>query len=251
MDPSVQAKLLGDPQVQEAMKNAGNEALQSKQVQDAIMKAAKDTLTAENAQKVADKVKDWASDPELQAKARHYSGMAMDKMGQAGQMFVGCIEQGPAGLRFLAFATGVASCGYACLNAWTHTVGFNFLWVGISAFQVFFALTTMLFEASPEMIAKAAAFSKYQDILMEYAKFLSIARGRGAFYIFQGLMWLMQYRLNLVNLWEYVTLGIGGAYILMGILHIAMHYGILPQTIAAKAKEYANSYRQVPAASSA
>jgi len=246
MDPSIQAKLLDNPQVKEAMKSAGADALKDPGVQDAVIKAAKETLTAENAKLVADKAREWANDPEVQAKARHYSGMAMEKMGQAGQMFVGCIEQGPGGVRVLAFLTSVASGANSVLSILARGKDLNFLWVGIAVFQLFFAVTTMLFEASPEQIAKAAVFSEYQNYLMEYAKFLTMTRGRGAFYVFQGLMWLMQYPLSL-NPFDLITLGIGLMQLLMGGLHIAMHYGIMPQTIAAKAKEVANkAYSQVP-----
>lgn len=247
LDPSIQAKLLDNPQVKEAMKNAGTEALQNSAVQDAIMKAAKENLTAENAKIVADRVKDWAKDPEVQAKARHYAGMAMERMGQAGQKFVGCIEQGPSGVRFLAFLTSIASCAYAVLSVLAHGKGFNLVWAGIAGFQIIFAMTTILFEATPEHIARAPALSKYQDMLMEYAKFLSIVGGRGIFYIFQGLMWLIQFHFDPLDPYQYVTLGIGGMLVLMGGLHVGMQYGILPQTVVAKVKDYAGTYTQLPA----
>eukprot|EP00413_Alexandrium_margalefii_P036371 CAMPEP_0204592928 /NCGR_PEP_ID=MMETSP0661-20131031/51217_1 /ASSEMBLY_ACC=CAM_ASM_000606 /TAXON_ID=109239 /ORGANISM="Alexandrium margalefi, Strain AMGDE01CS-322" /LENGTH=260 /DNA_ID=CAMNT_0051603185 /DNA_START=60 /DNA_END=842 /DNA_ORIENTATION=- len=251
LDASIQAKLLDNPQVKEAMKNAGSEALQSKEVQDAVIKAAKETLTAENAKLVADKAREWANDPEVQAKARHYSGMAMEKMGQAGQLFIGCIEQGPAGVRVLAFLTGVASCIYACVWVLHNLKNIKLVMVGITLFQIFFAVTTMLFEASPEQIAKAAVFSEYQNYLMEYAKFLTVCRGRGFFYIFQALMWLTLFDIKsvLTDPWQLVTLGIGGVELLMGVLHVLMHYGIMPQTVAAKAKEVAgNAYHRVSGA---
>jgi len=236
-------QLLKDPTVQAAMKNAGESALNSPDVQKAIIDAAKNTFTAENANIVKDKVKDWAQDPEVQAKARHYAGMAMVMAGTAGAAFVGVIEQGPAGIRVLAFLGSLASVVlsiFTLINPLTVFVAP--VTYAISAYQALFALTTMLFEAKPEWIQKAPGLDKYQNLLIDYCKALTVSLGRGLFYIFQGSMWLFQ--AEFTEIFMIVT---GAFLVLIGIFNILMHFGILPQHLAAKAKEAAASAGYAPA----
>jgi len=239
IDPKVQDALLSDPKVQEAMKKSGEQALNNPAVQDAIFKAAKDNLTAENAQKVANAAKEWAQDPEVQAKARHYAGMAMAYAGQAGQNIIGCIEQGPDGLRWLCFLLAVLTVGWAGYDVFTKVLSFQWLFIPMSLFQMFFAFTSALFEAKPEHVVKFG-MTKYQDMLLEYAKFISTTLGRGVFYIYQGMLWFIVVGAHDIakwfNLFNLVSLALGASFLVMGGLHIAMHYGIMPQEVVVKAK---------------
>lgn len=241
VDKATQELLLSNPAVQNAMKQAGQEAIHDPAVQEAIIKVAKENLTAENAAKVADMAKTWVQDPEVQAKARHYAGMAMAYSGQAGQMVVGCIEQGPTGLRFLAFLTGCASCVNAGLTVANVANVLGLVSYAIAIYQVIFALTTMLFEASPDHIAKIPGLNGYQDMLIEYAKFLSSVLGRGLFYIFQGVLWLF----TVSSITHIVTLAIGASQCLIGVFHMLMYWGIMPQHVAAKAREAGQSYQDL------
>lgn len=240
IDPKVQEALLSDPRVQEAMKKSGEQALNNPQVQDAIFKVAKEKLTAENAAKVANAAKDWAQDPEVQAKARHYAGMAMAYAGQAGQNIVGCIEQGPDGVRYLCFLGSLVSIGLAGYDVFLKLMGLNLLFVFNGLFQMLFAFTSALFEAKPETVQKFG-MTKYQDMLLEYAKFISTAGGRGIFYIYQGLLWLVTVGAtnfaNWFDILNLVSIILGAFFLVMGGLHIAMHYDIMPQEVVVKAKE--------------
>ncbi|CAK0832289.1 unnamed protein product, partial [Prorocentrum cordatum] len=133
-------------------------------------------------------VKEWAGDPEVQAKARHFAGMAMEGAGQVGQKFVGCIEQGPAGVQLLAFVAGASSCTLAVLNLINIANLQNPVAYLVSVYLFAFALSTMLFEAKPEWIEKLGGpLNGYQDLLLEYCKFFAFSGGRGMFYIFQGV----------------------------------------------------------------
>jgi len=246
IDPKVQEALLSDPRVQEAMRKSGEQALNNPQVQDAIFKVAKDKLTAENAAKVANAAKDWAQDPEVQAKARHYAGMAMAYAGQAGQRIVGCIEQGPDGVRYLCFMGSLFSIGLAGYDSFLNLMGLNLLFVFNGLFQMLFAFTSALFEAKPENVQKFG-MTKYQDLLLEYAKFISTCAGRGIFYIYQGLLWLVTVGAtdfaNWFDIMNLVSIFLGAFFLAMGGLHIAMHYDIMPQEVVVKAKEHLEKAR--------
>merc|ERR1719181_1058780 len=102
-------------------------------------------------------------------------------------------------------------------------------------FQFIFAFTTAMFEIPPEYVTKIQTtvsfipIDKYQTMLIEYCKFFTLVAGRGLFYIFQGNLWFVF--ANLSALLEYVI----GAYLcFIGLLHVLMHFGVLPQTVAAK-----------------
>merc|ERR1740138_1477026 len=113
----------------------------------------------------------------------------------------------------------------------------------LSAFQFVFALSTMLFEAKPEWIEKlGSGVNKYQEMLIEYCNFLTTCWGRGAFYIFQGTLWLVN-----AGLGNLIDLGVGTFVFFIGALTVAMHFGIMPQTVAAKSKSF---YGQIAGATS-
>jgi hypothetical protein len=226
------AKLMHNPEVQNAMQSAGEEALKDPKVQQMLIEQAKKTMTPENAALVASKAKDWANDPAVQAKARYAAGMAMEGAGALGQKVIGCIEQGPAGLRFLAFLGGVYSCVLCVMYmiAFTHLFTQTVFYVQ-TIFKIIFALSTMLFEADPAWIDKIPGLSGYQNLLIKWFAFMTTALGRGSFYVFQGINWLVLFELH------DILDGLCGVYLcLIGLMHILMHFGIMPQNVAAKMK---------------
>merc|ERR1712039_14933 len=92
-----------------------------------------------------------------------------------------------------------------------------------------FALTTLLFEAQPHHIEVFPPASGYQDMLIQYCPFLTLALGRGLFYMFQGSLWLSL--TDLGNFEEICAVAIS----LVGFLHILLHYGILSEYVVEKA----------------
>jgi hypothetical protein len=244
------AKLFKNPAVQDAMKAAGEDALKSPEVQDMLIKKAKETMTPENAAIVANKAKEWAQDPEVQAKARYAAGMAMEAAGALGQKVMGCIEQGPAGVRFLSFLGGVASAVAAIiyLIAFHHFFQHPIEYMQC-VFKVGFGLSTSLFELPPEYMQKVPFLNKYQDMLMKWCAFLTLNMGRGLFYFYQGISWLILFEFG-----DIIDGMVGVYMMIIGILHILMHFGIMPSDIAAKMKTASakakGAYQQVNASSS-
>ena len=151
----------------------------------------KGPFTAETAAKVKDKVKEWANDPEVQAKARHYAGMAMAYAGRAGALVAGVIEQGPAGIRIIAFCTSLASVALFIFFFIDIKNALGCIKYAVAVHQAVLALTTMLFEAKPEWIAKVLGLDGSQNKLIEYWRVIAIIGGRGLFYLFQGCKSLM------------------------------------------------------------
>lgn len=239
-DAEMQKKLLSDPAVQAAMKKAGADALNNKDVQNQILKTAQEKFP-EYAGQAQAKAKEWANDPAVQAKAKEYAGMVGAYLGQAGEMGIGLVEQGPTGIRVLAFGAGVLSCVNAvmyCLDV-GHLLNFV-VWI-VSGYQIVFSLTTMIFEAPPSIIEKIPMITGYQDMLMDKAKFLSEVLGRGLFYIFLGSLWLAFASLS--KLLDLVT---GSVLVFVGVLHLLMHFGGLNQ-VAQKMRE---GYQKLGAATS-
>jgi len=242
IDPKVQEALLSNPRVQEAMKKSGEQALSNPAVQEEIAEVAKENLTAENAAKIANACKEWAQDPEVRAKARHYAGMAMECAGQAGQGIVGCIEQGPDGVRYLCSMASLFSIGFAVYATCLQVLRLNLLFAFMGGFQILFAFTTFVFEAKPEHIEKYS-LNKYQDMLMEYAKFISTVLGRGFFYIYQGMLWFITVGAHdfadWIDLFNLASIFLGVFLLVMGGLHVAMHHGVMPQEVVVKVREAA------------
>merc|ERR1712176_1221899 len=98
-----------------------------------------------------------------------------------------------------------------------------------SIFQLLFSLTSVIFEADPEWVAKVEENSggllpinKYHDKVIENAKFITYNGGRGLFYLFQGALWF-----DLASSFTDVLTILTGAFLLLvGVLHILMHYKI-------------------------
>lgn len=239
MDPSVQQALLQDPRVKAELQKAGENALNDPAVQNQILETCKEKFPQYAAQAQA-QVTAWANDPAVQAQAKEYANTAAAYVGaaagSAGSEFMNKIEQGPTGVRVLAFCGSAASmvmCVFSLINLLdvvTHPVTYLFC-----AYQFLFAFTTSLFEMPPEWVEKIQqkvsffAVEKYQTLLMENAKFLATSGGRGVFYIFQGTLWLA-----MAGLTDFLKYIIGAYLCFMGVLHVLMHVGVMPKTVAQK-----------------
>lgn len=178
------------------------------------------------------KAQEWAKDPEVQAKAYHYAGVAGQYLGSAGEVTVGLVEQGPTGVRLLAFAAGVLSCVNAfmfCTNV--GNLVFSLAVYIVSGYQVVFSVTTMIFEAPPNVIEKVPGITAYQDLLIDKAKFISEVLGRGLFYFFQGTLWLA-----FADVTKLLNMATGFVMAFVGVLHIAMHFGKLGE-VASKMRQ--------------
>jgi hypothetical protein len=227
-DEALQQKLLDDPRVKAAVVKAGENSLKDPAVQAKMIEVAQEK-GPEYAQMAQQKMSAWASDPEVQAKAYYCAGTAGKYLGNAGEGFIDLVEQGPVGVRLLAFASGSLSCTYAVmfsLNLGSFVSNMPGFIVAI--YQVIFALTTMLFEAPASLVAKIPAVTSYQDLLIAHCKFLSEVLGRGLFYIFQGSLWLA------FSTWKAPLCFVTGCVVtFVGILHVIMYYGKLG-TVATK-----------------
>lgn len=232
----LQEELLKHPKVQASLRVAGEKALNDPGVQSALLTAAKESGD-EVLAIVRNQVTSWAQDPQAQARAKEIARQAAagagQALGQAGQMLADQIAQGPAGLRFLAFAaagTSLAVCVLEFLSVESVFTG-PARWV-ISGFQGIFAVTTMLFEMPADWVAMVPGVTHYQDLIIDEAKFMTRAGGRGLFYIFQGAIWAC-----FASLVKLVHLVAAVAMLLVGTLHVLMQFGIMPQNIAEKIRE--------------
>jgi len=229
IDPETQKLVLQDPRVQEAIKNAakkaGNDAVDS--MKDPEVQAAIIATVKEKAPKYASMAKEevtkFVSDPRVQAQAYKAAGVVFGAAGQSLDRFIGVIEQGPAGVRLLAFAGGILSCVNAVMYCFQFTnIANHLVLYVISIYQIIFAITTMIFEAPSSVVEKIPGIITYRDVLMQKAEGLAEVAGRGLFYIFQGTLWL-----GLGTSFELLDV-ITGAYVsFIGILHIIMHFGKL------------------------
>ncbi|CAE7811721.1 mas [Symbiodinium sp. CCMP2592] len=161
-------ELLKHPKVQASLRVAGEKALNDPGVQSALLTAAKESGD-EVLAIVRNQVTSWAQDPQAQARAKEIARQAAvgagQALGQAGQMLADQIAQGPAGLRFLAFAaagTSLAVCVLEFLSVESVFTG-PARWV-ISGFQGIFAVTTMLFEMPADWVAMVPGVTHYQDV---------------------------------------------------------------------------------------
>eukprot|EP00747_Dinoflagellata_sp_TGD_P180470 gnl/TRDRNA2_/TRDRNA2_32985_c0_seq1.p1 gnl/TRDRNA2_/TRDRNA2_32985_c0~~gnl/TRDRNA2_/TRDRNA2_32985_c0_seq1.p1 ORF type:complete len:239 (+),score=30.05 gnl/TRDRNA2_/TRDRNA2_32985_c0_seq1:107-823(+) len=235
MDPSVRDALLQDPEVQQALQRVGGDVLGDPEVQQRILDTCKQKFP-QYAATARDEVAMWARDPEVQRRACEFANAALAYASQGGAKFVSLIEQGPTGVRLLAFIAGVASCANAGLTVANPLImatgAVTPVTYVISGYQVLFAGSAMLFEAQPEWFESASSLTAYQEMLIDNAKFLCKVGGRGLFYIFQGSLWLA-----FASLMRPVNLSCGLYLVFIGVLHVLMHYGVMPQTLVQKARE--------------
>lgn len=247
---SLRNELLKDPAVQDAIRKAGNEALADPAVQRQILDTCKEKFP-ELAASVRDQVTEWASDPEVQQQARNYAFAAADvaKQGleQSGDLVVGLLAQGPAGVRVLAFGAGLCSCVNSvflltgALNP-LSAISSLFFYV-LLVYEMMFSFTTMLFEAKPEWIARVPGLDGYQNMLIAKAEFLCEVLGRGLFYGFQGTLWL-----SFSSLQSLFNVILAVWFMALAFLHISMHWGVMPQHLAAKTRQGlgVSGYMKIP-----
>merc|ERR1719362_757845 len=161
----------------------------------------------------------------------------MEQAGTSLNQFVGVIEQGPAGIRLIAFFSSVGSVVLSVMAAIDIRNITQPVKYAISIYQVIFSLTSMLFEAKPEWIAKIPGLDGYQNMLIDYVKALTVVGGRGLFYGFQGLLWLSyvnphEFLAHLPFIIEVLLL------VLVGVFCGFMHFGIMPSQVTAKVRTY-------------
>jgi hypothetical protein len=246
-------KLLDDPQVQQAMAAAGENAMKDPKVQEAIKQAAMNSGSAlaqqiqdqgpEMLKKVQSQALTMANDPEVQAKAKEYAGKAGEMAKQYGamgaNMFMNQVEQGPTGVRFLACMISMLSMANSVMtviNPLSLTAPITYV---ISMYQLMFAASTALFELPPEHMEKVSFLKEYQDLLAKKCNFLTDVLGRGLFYIFQGSLWA-----GFASLADLLDLAVTVLMIFIGALHVGMHYGVGPSAVAAQMRGYTGLEQQ-------
>merc|ERR1712125_140982 len=137
------------------------------------------------------------------------------------------IEQGPEFLRMVSFLTAFGSLVCIVFVMVHPSELMHFSMYILKSDIAIFALTTMLFESRQEWIQSMGPVSAYQQWLMKHCEFLSLLAGRGAFYVFQGTLWLT----FADSLGEMLEITIALALIIVGTLHFAAHYGLMPHDI--------------------
>lgn len=219
-------QILADERVRAEVQKAGEAALRDPAVQQAIFDVAREKGPQYAASAKA-QVQAWAQDPDTQQRARNYAGVALAYAGNAVPGLINRLEQGPAGVRFLAFLGSCASIALAIfgvINAGELvTTPVHYL---ITFYQLAFALSTALFEADPEHIAKIDGLNTYQNMLIDKCAFMCTATGRGLFYIFQASLWLV-----FASLSNIFTLAVGLYLVFIGVLHLLMGVGIMPEHV--------------------
>lgn len=134
------------------------------------------------------------------------------------------VEQGPDGVRVLAFCGGALSfvlCVLTIINP-LQLVS-NPVFYVYSIYQAAFAATTMLLECDPEWLQKIPILQEYQTMLEDQARFTHRLYGRGLFFVFQGVLWLMT-----AGLFSFLALLAGLWQIAIGVMYVCMHYDVLP-----------------------
>jgi len=97
------------------------------------------------------------------------------------------IEKGNDGMAVLAFIGQlliVVAAVVGCLSV--GDLLFNPIHYCLTVYLLIFALTGMLLEGPQDKIEKVPQFLKAQELIFEYAKFLTELLGRGIFYVFEA-----------------------------------------------------------------
>lgn len=234
----MQDQLLSDPTVKALMQQAGDKGLSDPLVQKQLMAACKDKFP-EYATNAGSQVSAWASDPATQEKAKEVAGVAAAYAAAAGDVLMKQIEQGPAGVRVIAFFAGLASVVDSIWGLLTiiHPLSVNPVAYLVRCYTLVFSITCMLFEAKPEWLIAIQdktgfKISSYQDLLLDNAKFMALAGGRGLFYIFLGSLWLCA-----ASLEHLINFMVGMFLLLVGFIHLLMHCGVAPIDMAHKMRD--------------
>mmetsp|Transcript_65427 Transcript_65427/g.189574 ORF Transcript_65427/g.189574 Transcript_65427/m.189574 type:complete len:227 (-) Transcript_65427:252-932(-) len=135
------------------------------------------------------------------------------------------IEQGPAVLRFMSVFAALGSLACTVLemtnpvSALLHPIQYI-----LCLYLAVFALVTLLFEAQSAWIENVGCFTGCQNMLIRNCPFLTTMGGRGLFYIFEATLWLS----FADSLTELLEIAAAAGLALVGLLHVAGHFGIMP-----------------------
>lgn len=116
------------------------------------------------------------SDPKVQA-AQQFASEQLQKgrqaAGQAVEALHNYLEQGPNGLRVLAFVAGTCATilSLACIINPFDIIMMPTTYI-LSAFTCIFSLTAMMMECEPAWIEKAAFLKDYQDMYVSSFYFM-------------------------------------------------------------------------------
>lgn len=193
-------------------------------------KMKKDTnqATGTNAEPLLASAINVASDPVMQQAAlntaKQVGASLLGYAEDGAELVAKYVEQGPDGIRVLAFLGGLFSF---LLSALTLVNPLELLTNPIEyvvcLYQAAFACTTMLMECDPDWTKKIQALQDYQHWLDDQAKFLLRVYGRGLFYLFQGSLWLLN-----AGLFSPICILCGLWMVGVGVIFLCMHYGVLP-----------------------
>eukprot|EP00929_Paragymnodinium_shiwhaense_P037473 TRINITY_DN19962_c0_g1_i1.p1 TRINITY_DN19962_c0_g1~~TRINITY_DN19962_c0_g1_i1.p1 ORF type:complete len:289 (+),score=32.71 TRINITY_DN19962_c0_g1_i1:217-1083(+) len=232
MDPAVQEALLRDPKVQEALRNAGEAALQDPRVQQQMLETCREKFP-EYASKAQVRILEMAKDPAMQEKAKSCAGIAAGYIASTPMRYIETIEQGPEGLRAIAFLGGCFSCAVAVSKVLNplKILAEPDLYI-LSFYQLLFSITMMMFELKPSWVDRVACLGRYQNLLLDKARFAAESMGRGLFYGFQGTLWIVAAK----DLSYIGSILVAIHLIIVGLLYALMHFGIMPQHMARKVR---------------
>lgn len=217
MDAATREMLLSDSAVKEALRKAGSKGLSDPLVQNQIHLVALVKLPKETAEEVPAQVKKWAADPEMQARVQaevgkpsspmEYLQVGLEAVRPHAARAYGALQAATANLpgtmnwimengapimrraTFVVAGVGFARAALDGILVWRiFTTPGRYT---VNIFQLVFSAVTMLFESPPEMIRQHEQAALIKDRLLDWAKFLTLAWGRGAFYLFQGSLWIM------------------------------------------------------------
>jgi len=251
MDTASRDALLKHPSVKAAMKKAGDKGLHDPEVQKTMAKVAAEEFP-HLANGIAESIQTMAMDPDAHEKAAAFASEAFDEVKDlyenGGQEVYALLEQGPKGVRVLAFFGGMASLCLSIAKCIPHfwnlgeLLTFEPMIYLIAFYQVVFSSVGVLNEVDPARIQKYKAIDKFHDAVLEYCGFLRTMFGRGFFYVYQGSWWVTQCKFSDISrhpIAELVELGIGLYLCFIGVLYFGMHVGIMPTTTVEKSRAIA------------
>eukprot|EP00930_Biecheleria_cincta_P055592 TRINITY_DN41903_c0_g1_i1.p1 TRINITY_DN41903_c0_g1~~TRINITY_DN41903_c0_g1_i1.p1 ORF type:complete len:285 (+),score=53.87 TRINITY_DN41903_c0_g1_i1:52-855(+) len=223
MDASQREALLSNPAVQEALQQAGKDALADPAVQQQILATCREKFP-ELAEKAASEISTWAHDPVVQSQLAHLAVRAASAAAAAPRQLRSLIEKGEPGVRRIACTCGLFSAFWSFLGIVNIFKLLSPMEYIINLYLAVFGLTTAMFEASPTWVARVPTLKAYQEGLIDNARFLCKCWGRGLFYIFQGSLWVAQ-----CDFTSFVSLTLGFMLCFTGVLNVLIFFGIQPQ----------------------
>lgn len=152
------------------------------------------------------------------------------------------IEQGSQpGLRLFTQCAAATSClnatmvcaGFPRPNLGVmHSVAMGILPYFVAVCQVFFVLTTWVFEVDLASVRRFSAIDAFQDLLLHQTPWLADIGVRGIVYFVQGVVWLL-----FVSLEEPHHFVIGMWLIAVAICDFSVHFNLLPRLTFLKTRQ--------------